>query len=100
MYVLCGGVLICCIHYVCFFLVVSLFSFFLPSSSLVWDESNLATNELERIQRGPRMQINEPKTPFRYDEGGSRTPSPRMGGVQGLTESHLETVTNPQSARV
>jgi hypothetical protein len=28
---------------------------------LVWDENNLENNEQERIERGPRMKIDEPK---------------------------------------
>jgi len=43
--------------------------------SLVWDEGNLDSNEIERIERGPRMKINEPKTPFQHSLT-MRSPNP------------------------
>ena len=30
----------------------------------MWNEANLDSNEVERIERGPRMKIDEPKTPY------------------------------------
>ena len=42
--------------------------------SLAWDEGNLDSNEAERIARGPRMKIDEPKTPF-HTASAARSPA-------------------------
>ncbi|CAN8075323.1 unnamed protein product [Agarophyton chilense] len=42
-------------------------------SRLHWDEQNLISNALEMERSGPRMKIDEPKTPFVGSETGSST---------------------------
>lgn len=41
--------------------------------SLQWDEDNLLSNAAEMERAGPRMKIDEPKTPFVGSETGSST---------------------------
>lgn len=44
------------------------------TSRLQWDEENLTSNALEMERAGPRMKIDEPKTPFvQGSENGSST---------------------------
>lgn len=42
-------------------------------SRLHWDEENLLNNAAEMEKAGPRMKIDEPKTPFAGSETGSST---------------------------
>lgn len=42
-------------------------------SRLQWDEENLMSNAIEMERAGPRMKIDEPKTPFVGSETGSST---------------------------
>ncbi|PXF41412.1 hypothetical protein BWQ96_08910 [Gracilariopsis chorda] len=71
-------------------------------SRLHWDEQNLISNALEMERSGPRMKIDEPKTPFVGSETGSSTsgsvlqsppespsfiPGERLVGFQSLENS-------------
>ncbi|KAI0564852.1 Protein phosphatase inhibitor 2 (IPP-2) [Gracilaria domingensis] len=71
-------------------------------SRLHWDEQNLISNALEMERNGPRMKIDEPKTPFVASETGSSTsgsahqsppespsfiPGERLVGFQSLENS-------------
>lgn len=78
-------------------------------SRLQWDEQNLLSNALEMERTGPRMKIDEPKTPFVLSETGSSTsgsahqsppespsfiPTEQLLGFQSL-ENHIPVNSNP-----
>ena len=67
--------------------------------SIVWNESNLDQNELDRIERGPRMKIDEPKTPYTHSRSlSSESDSgPSDFSLDGGVEDNSAQTTNPPS---